>query len=157
MSINASLIGQMITFAIFVWFCMKFIWPRLMSAIKERQQKIADGLAAGDKGQRELEAAEIKVLDMINDAKSHSAKLLEGAQERAHNLVEEAKHKARDEHDKIVAAAQEEIVQATNAAKQELYAQLSGLVINSTEKVLARNIDQADNDRFIEQLIAEVK
>lgn len=157
MSINASLIGQMITFAIFVWFCMKFIWPKLMTAIKDRQQTIADGLAAGDRGQRELEAAELKVMDIIDEAKQHSAEILEGAQQRAHHIVEESKTKAREEYDKIVASAHDEIEQATNAAKRELYDQMSALVIDGTEKVLARNIDKSDNDRFIEQLIAEAQ
>jgi F-type H+-transporting ATPase subunit b len=157
MSINASLIGQIITFAIFVWFCMKFIWPKLMAAIKERQKGIADGLAAADRGQRELESAEFKVLEMIDEAKQQAAEILEGAQQRAHHIVEDAKNKARGEYDKIVAQAHDEIEQATNTAKRELYDQVSHLILDGTEKVLARNIDKSDNDRFIEQLIAEAK
>lgn len=157
MSINASLIGQMITFAIFVWFCMKFIWPKLMGAIKDRQKTIADGLAAGDKAQRELEAAELKVVEMIDEAKQHAAEILEGSQHRAHNLIEEAKNKARVEYDKIVTSAQAEIEQQTNAAKRALYEELGGMVIQGTEKVLGRNIDKSDNDRFIDEIIAEAK
>lgn len=157
MSINASLIGQMITFAIFVWFCMKFIWPKLMAAISERQKTIADGLAAGDKGQRELEAAELKVLEIIDEAKQHASEILEGTQQRAHKMIEEAKGKARDEYDKIVTSAQAEIEQQTNAAKRELYDEVSTIVMQSTEKVLGRNIEQSDNERFINEMIAEAK
>lgn len=157
MSINASLIGQMITFAIFVWFCMKFIWPKLMAAIHDRQKTIADGLAAGDKGLRELEAAELKVLEIIDEAKHHAAEILEGTQQRAHKMIDEAKDKARAEYDKIVASAQADIEQQTNAAKRELYDEVSAIVLQSTEKVLGRNIDKSDNDRFIADMIAEVK
>lgn len=157
MSINASLIGQMITFAIFVWFCMKFIWPRLMAAINDRQKTIADGLAAGDKAQRELEAAEMKVMEMIDEAKQHAAEIVDGAQQRAHHIVDEAKTKARVEYDKIIANAHEEVTQQANAVKRELYDQVSDLVITGAEKVLGRTIEQSDNDRFIDQLIAEAK
>ena len=157
MSINASLIGQMLTFAIFVWFCMKFIWPRLMNAIKERQKVIADGLAASDKGHRELEAAEHKVFEMIDEAKQNAAQILQTTQQRAHRIIEEAKIQARAEHANIVEQAQAEIEQQTNAAKRQLYAEVSQFAVLGAEKIITRNIDSADEDKLIDELIAEVK
>jgi len=157
MSINASLIGQIITFAIFVWFCMKFIWPRLMNAIKERQKIIADGLAASDKGHRELEAAERKVFEIIDEAKQNAAKILESTQQRAHRVIEEAKIKAREEHARIVDQAQVEIDQQANAAKRKLYAEVSQLAVLGAEKIVTRNIDAQDEGNLIDELIAEVK
>ena len=157
MSINASLFGQMITFAIFVWFCMKFIWPRLMGAIEERQKTIADGLAAADKGQRSLEAAEIKMGELINDGKQQAANIVAESHQRASGIVEEAKAKARVEYDKILTQAKADIEQEANVAKRELYNEVSQLVVLGAEKVIGDNISTAVNDKFIEQLIAEVK
>ena len=156
MSINASLIGQMITFAIFVWFCMKFIWPRLLDAIKERQATIADGLAAADKGQRELEAAELKVIELIDEGKQQAAKIVEDANQRALHIVEDSKAKARVEYDKILAQAKSDIEQETNQARRQLYGEVTNLVVLGTEKVIARNIGSVDDDKFIDDLIAEV-
>jgi F-type H+-transporting ATPase subunit b len=157
MSINASLIGQMITFMIFVWFCMKFIWPKLLGAIQARQKTIADGLAAGDRGLRELEAADLKVIQIIDEAKQQSAEILEVAQQRSHQLIEDAKLKARVEHDKIVDGAQDEIEQQTQAVRRELYEQVSTLVLVAAEKVIGRSINDSDNQRIIDDLIAEAK
>ena len=157
MSINASLIGQMLTFAIFVWFCMKFIWPRLMNAIKERQKTIADGLAAADKGHRELEAAERKVVELIDEAKQNAAEILESTQQRAHHIIEEAKIKAREEHARIVEQAQADIEQQTNAAKRQLYAEIGQLAVLGAEKIIKRDLDLKDEDTFINELLTEVK
>lgn len=157
MSINASLIGQMITFLIFVWFCMKFIWPRLMDAIKERQKTIADGLSAADQGQRELEAAELKIVAMLNEAKQQAAEILEGAQQRGHNIVEEAKKQAHEEGDRILEHARAEIDHETNAAKKKLYDEVASLAVMGAEKIVTRNIDAKDTDKLLNDLIAEVR
>ena len=157
MSINASLIGQMLTFAIFVWFCMKFIWPRLMNAIKERQKTIADGLAAADKGHRELEAAERKVVELIDEAKQNAAEILESTQQRAHHIIEEAKIKARQEHARIVEQAQTDIEQQTNAVKRQLYAEIGQLAVLGAEKIVKRELDLKDENTFINELLTEVK
>ena len=156
MSINASLIGQMITFLIFVWFCMKFIWPKLMSAIKERQKTIADGLSAADQGQRELEAAELKIVGMLDDAKQQAAGILEGAQQRAHHLMEEAKHRAHEEGDRILEHARAEIDQEANAAKKKLYDEVAALAVMGAEKIVARNINDKDAANLLTELVAEV-
>jgi F-type H+-transporting ATPase subunit b len=157
MSINASLLGQMLTFAIFVWFCMKFIWPPLMRAIKERQEKIADGLTAADKGHRELEAAELRVVELLDEAKQHAAEILDGAQQRAHRVIDESKVKAREESARIIAQAQADIEQEVHAARQKLYTEISQLALVGAEKLIVRNLNQQDADKIMADLIAEVR
>ena len=157
MSINATLFGQMITFAIFVWFCMKFIWPRLMDAIRTRQKTIADGLAAADRSQRDLEEAQVRVLAMINEAKQQASQIIENTQERSNRMIEEAKAKARVEADQLIAAAHADIEQERMSLKQKLYAEVGSLAMLGAEKIIARTINQQDSDKFIKQLISEVQ
>jgi F-type H+-transporting ATPase subunit b len=157
MSINATLFGQMITFAIFVWFCMKFIWPRLMDAIRTRQKAIADGLAAADRSQRELEAAQLRVVEILSEAKHQAGEIVEGAQQRAQRLIEEAKGKARTEADRIIADALVEINQERNIAQQKLYAEVGSLAVLGAERIIERNITAQDSERLINQLISEVQ
>ena len=156
MSINASLIGQMITFLIFVWFCMKFVWPPLMKAIRDRQKLIADGLSAADRSQRELEAAQLKIVEMLDEARLDAAKIVNQAKQHAHNVIEEAAGKARAESERILAQAQEQIVQDTYAARQTLYTEVAQLAILGTEKLLAKNIDAQDATRLLSNLTREV-
>lgn len=156
MSINASLIGQMLTFAIFVWFCMRFIWPRLMHAIKERQKTIVAGLAAAEKGQHALTAAECKVSAMIDEAKQEAADLLAKTQQRACHIVEEAKAQARAEQARIIEQAQADIEQQVNAAQRQLSTQVSQLAVLATEKIIARHINANDQDQLLDKILAEV-
>jgi F-type H+-transporting ATPase subunit b len=157
MSINATILGQMITFAIFVWFCMKFIWPRLITAIKDRQKMIADGLAAADRSQRELEAAQRRVVELLDEAKQQAAEIVDAAHQRSHRVIDEAKVKARQEGDRIVAAAHDEIEQDRNIARQKLYTEIGNLAVLGAEKIIARSIDAQDAEKLINQFIAEVK
>ena len=105
MNFNATLIGQMITFAIFVWFCMKYIWPFLIKAMEERNQRISEGLAAAQQGQKDLEEAQTKVSESLNEAKQQAQEIINQAQKRANEIVDEAKDAARDEAEKIKASA----------------------------------------------------
>ncbi len=155
MSINASLIGQILTFAIFVWFCMKFIWPRLMHTIKERQKTIADGLAAADKGHRELAAAEHKVSVMIDETKQKAGDLLAATQQRADRIIEEAEAQARKQQARIVAQAQADIDQQMDEAKRKLYAEIGELAVLGAEKIIARNINAGDEEQLLTELLAE--
>ena len=111
MNINATLIGQAIAFAIFVWFCMKFVWPPLIAAMREREEKIAGGLQQADQAEKDLELAKEKAMETLREAKAHAAELIEQANKRASQLVEEAKEQARAEGDRLKAAAQSEVEQ----------------------------------------------
>lgn len=156
MNINATLIGQMITFGLFVLITMKYIWPPLMSALEERQGKIADGLAAAERGQRELELAQHKSTDVLREAKIQASEIIEKANHRASQIVEAAKDKAREEGKRLYNIAQEDIASEVNQAKQVLRKQVATIAISGAERILKHNIDQAVNSSLINDLIEEL-
>lgn len=141
MNINATLIGQSITFFMFVWFCMKFVWPPIMNALAERRKQIADGLAAGERGKHELELASRRAVENLHEAKQKAAEIIAQADKRAAQLVEEAKATAKLEAERMIAGAQASIAQETVRAKEALRAQVAGLAVAGAEKILRREID----------------
>ena len=116
MNFNATLIGQSITFIVFVWFCMKYIWPMLLSKMEEREARISDGLAAAEQGQKALDQAQTKVSESLNDAKQQAQEIVNQAQKRANEIVDEAKDIAHDEAEKIKIAASSDIDQQIHSA-----------------------------------------
>ena len=156
MDLNLTLLGQMITFAIFIWFTMKYVWPPLMNIMEERRKKIADGLAAGEQGERELEKARIKVKEQLLQAKTEAATILERANQRAAHIIEEAKAKAREEGERLLEIAQSEIEQEYNTAKEQLMKTVSKIAVAGAERILEREVDKASNDRLIKELAGEV-
>ena len=142
MNINLTLIGQSITFALFVWFCMKYIWPPVMGALEARRKEIADGLAAAERGQHEQELAEKRATEHIKDAKGQASDIIGQAQKRASEIVEEAKGDAKTEADRIVTGANAEIEQETNRAREQLRQEVVILAIAGAEKVLKREVDK---------------
>lgn len=156
MDINATILGQVVAFAIFVWFCLKFVWPPLIGAMNERSQKIANGLQAADQAGKDLELAKEKAAETLRDAKHQAAALIEQANKRANQLVEEAKDQARAEGERLKAAAQSEIEQEINRAKEVLRAQVASLSIAGAEKILASSVDASAHSKMLEQLAAEL-
>ena len=156
MNINATLIGQTISFLVFVWFCMKFVWPPLMNAIEERQKKIADGLADATKAGKQLELAEANAKDQIKAAKSEAGEIIESANKRKNQIIEEAKIEAMVEHEKIIAQAQAEIESERNRAREELRSQVSVLAVAGAEKILERSIDVAAHSDILDKLASEL-
>ena len=156
MNINATMIGQMITFVIFVWFCMKFIWPPITSALAERKMKIADGLSAADRAEQDLELAQAKAVERLTEAKQQGAEIVEQAQKRAAQLVDEAKEQAREEGARLVTAAQAEIEQDVNRAREELRTQVAAVAIAGAEKVLGSKVDAAEHSAMLDKLAAEL-
>lgn len=147
MNFNATLIGQIISFAVFAWFCTKFIWPIIIKALDDRQAKIADGLAAAEKGQHELELAEKKATGILREGKEKSQEYINQAQKRHDEIVEEAKENAREEGSRILHAARAEIEQERQQAKEALRAEVSALAIAGAEQILMREVDKnAHND-----------
>jgi F-type H+-transporting ATPase subunit b len=156
MNINATLIGQMITFAIFVWFCMKYVWPPIMAALEERKTKIADGLAAAERGKHEQELAQQRAKDVIKEAKEEAAGILAQAQKRASEIVEEAKDTARVEAERIVTAANAEIEQEVNRAKETLRGQVVSLAVAGAGKVIDRELDASAHDALLQDLVSQI-
>jgi len=156
MDINATLLGKMITFAIFIWFTLKFVWPPLMKSLQERQKRIADGLAAADKSQQDLEIAQQTVKKQLQEAKIEASHFIEQANQRANHMVEEAKEKAHVEGERLISLAKEEINQEMRTAKQQLTKEVSHLVVAVAERVLSQKIDAKIDEHLINELIGEI-
>jgi len=156
MNINYTLFGQMITFAVFVLFCMKYVWPPIMNALQERQKKIADGLAAAERGEHEQELAEKRAAERLHEAKEQAGEIIANAQKRASEIVDEAKTDARTEGERLVAAAQSEIEQEVNRAKETLRKQVASIAVAGASKVLEREIDESAHGDILDKLVAEI-
>jgi len=156
MNPNITLLGQMISFAILIWFTVKFIWPPLMKAIEERQQKIADGLAAADNAQKNLAQAEEKVNEELKVARAKANEIIEQAHQRASQIVDKAKDDAVAEAGRQKALAEAEIAAAANRAKEDLRKQVSALAVSGAEKLLKREIDANAHKALIDDLAAQL-
>lgn len=156
MNINLTLIGQMLAFIGFVVFCMKFVWPPIIAAMAERENKIADGLAAADRASHDLELAKEKAVERLKEAKVEAASIVESANKRGNQLVEEAKDAAIVEADRVKASAQAEIEQESNRAREQLRGQVAALSLAGAEKVLGAAIDQDAHNELVEKLAAEL-
>lgn len=154
MNINLTLIGQMIAFAIFVWFTKKFVWTPIMAALEERKGKIADGLAAAERGQHEQELAKQRAADELRKAKAQAADIINQAQKRASEIVDEAKGNARTEGDRLLTAAKAEIEQEANRARETLREKVSELALAGAEKILRREVN-ADAHREVIDAVAK--
>jgi F-type H+-transporting ATPase subunit b len=155
-NINLTLIGQMVAFVCFVLFCMKYVWPPIVGAMAEREKKIADGLAAADRANHDLELAKEQAVERLKEAKHEAAGIVESANRRASQIVEEAKQAAVVEADRVKAAAQAEIQQEANRAREQLRSQVAALSLAGAEKVLGAAIDQKAHAELVEKLAAEL-
>ena len=156
MNINATLLGQAIAFAVFVWFCMKYVWPPLLGAIEERQKKIADGLTQAERAGKDLELAQAKSTDKLKEAKAQAAEIVEQANKRRAQIVEEAKTEGETERQKIITQGEAEVEAERNRAREELRQQVSNLAIAGAEKIIKRSIDKEANSDIIDKLVAEL-
>jgi F-type H+-transporting ATPase subunit b len=155
-NINATLLGQMITFAVFVWFTMRFVWPLLMQAIEERQAKIADGLAAAEKGRHELELAEVRAKELLRERKQHAAEIVAHAQKRANEIIEEAKISARTESERILGSARTQISQDLQEARDKLQREVGQLAIAAAEQILMREVDAEAHQEIVNKLSVQL-
>ncbi|NKB34659.1 MAG: F0F1 ATP synthase subunit B [Pseudomonadales bacterium] len=156
MNINATFLGQMIAMAFFLWFCSKYVWPPFMRIMDERKKKIADGLEAAARSQKDLELAQAKSTEQLKEAKTDAAAIIDQANKRAAQIVDEAKEQAREEGKRIIAGANAEIEQEVNRAKEALRSQVSAIAIAGAEKILEDSIDQAANEDMLSKLASEL-
>ena len=156
MDIKLTLIGQTIAMIVFVWFCMKFIWPPVIGALEARRKEIADGLAAAERGQHEQELAEKRAAEHIKEAKGQASEIITQAQKRAGEIVEEAKGDAKTEADRIVTGANAEIEQEINRAREHLRKEVVSLAIAGAEKVLKREVDKDAHASTLNDLAAQL-
>lgn len=156
MNINLTLLGELITFLIFSWFTMKCVWPLLLKAIDERRDKISEGLAAAERGQKELAQAEEKISKQIQESRQHAQTIIEQAEKRATQIIDEAKHQARDESQRIIIAAQAEIEREIETSKQALREKVASLAIAGAEKLIQSHIDTEKNQALLDNLAKEI-
>lgn len=154
MNINLTLLGQTIGFALFVWFCMKLVWPPLRDALHERQKKIADGLAAAERGEHEEELARQRATEMLREAKQQASEILDQANKRANEIVEESKDTARTEAERIKQSAQTEIDQQIAQAREHLRGQVVAIALAGAEKVLEREVDKDKHSDVLDELVS---
>ena len=156
MNFNATLIGQLIAFTVFVVFCMKFIWPFIIKAMEDRETRIADGLAAAEKGQVALTEAEAKKAVLLEESKQQAAEIISQGQKRHDEIVESAKDDARSEKEKILAAAQAEIEQQRTQTREQLRSDVASLALVAAEQILMREVDRNAHNDVLTKISAEL-
>jgi F-type H+-transporting ATPase subunit b len=156
MDFNLTLIGQTISMIVFVWFCMRFIWPPVMNAIEKRRQQIADGIAAGEKGQKELADARHGSEAILAEARQKATQVADMAHKRSNEMVAEAKAHAATEGERIVAAARTELVTSQAKARDALRREVATLAVAGATRVLGREVDAKAHAALLDELAAEL-
>ncbi|MEE8055628.1 MAG: F0F1 ATP synthase subunit B [Gammaproteobacteria bacterium] len=153
---NATLVGQLMTFAVLVWFINRFLWDPITGMLENRTKRIADGLAAAEKGRHELELAEKRAVEYIKKAKEQANEIISQAQKRASEIVEEAKEDARGEGERLLVAARAEIGREMQQAREQLKGEVAGLAVTGAEQILLREVDQAAHKDILDKLSAQL-
>jgi F-type H+-transporting ATPase subunit b len=155
-SINATLLVQMLVFGLLVWFTMKFVWPIILGAMAEREKRIADGLAAADKGQSDLENAKGEADAIINKAREHAREIVDGANSRASDIVDEGRSEGSRERQRQLDAAQAEIEQEASRVRDQLRAEVAGIAVAGAERLLGKEINADTHRQLLDSLAAEL-
>ncbi|WP_295538597.1 F0F1 ATP synthase subunit B [uncultured Thiohalocapsa sp.] len=156
MNINLTLLVQMIAFGVFVAFCMKYVWPPIMKALEERTAKIAEGLAAAERGKEEQELGEQRALEVMKEAKSNAADIVSQAQKRYNEILDEAKRDAVAEADRIRTAAHAEIEQEANRTREELRERMAQLAVAAAEKILQKEVDAQAHKNLVKSFAEQI-
>lgn len=156
MNLTMMLLVQSITFLLFVWFCWKFIWPPVITAMRERQKAIADGLASAERAEKDLHLAQQRAADQLREAKDEARAIIEQARSRAIQMIEEAKNDARAEGERQKDAARAEIELEVNRAKEALRGQVAALAVAGAEKILQGTVDRNRHAELLNKLAAEL-
>ncbi|WP_107971695.1 F0F1 ATP synthase subunit B [Neisseria elongata] len=156
MNLNATLIAQVLVFAILVWFTLKYVWPPIAKALDERADKIAEGLAAAERGKSDFEQAEKKVAELLADGRNQATELVANAEKRAAQIVEEAKNQASVEAARIAAQAKSDVEQETNRAREALREQVAALAVKGAEAILRSEVNAAKHADLLANLKQEL-
>ncbi len=156
MDLNVTLFGQMIAFALFVFVTMRYIWPPILKALNDRQEKIAEGLQAAERAESELKLSQKHIADELRKAKADAANIIEHANQRASRILEEGKENARVEGQRLIEVAQSDIEQNRLTARDTLIKEMSDIILGGVEKILQEKVDHATHTRLVDQLIAEI-
>ena len=156
MNITATLFAQIVAFALFIWFVNKVLWGPVTKMLADRQKRIADGLAAADKGKHEMELAEERAKELLRDAKNQASEIIAQAEKRSNEIVEESKQTARTEGERIKATAQAELDQEVNRAREQLRSQVAGIAVAGAQRILSREIDAKAHSDLLKDLVAQI-
>lgn len=156
MDLNMTVLGQTIAMAVFVWFCMKYIWPPIMLALDERRQTIADGLAAAEKGHKSLEEAQAKFNETVRESREQAAEIIRHAERRSKEMIAEAQQTAVAEGERLIAQARAEIEQEANRAREALRGQVAAIAVEGTRQLLGREVDAAAHQDLLNKLASEL-
>ncbi len=156
MNFNATLIGQLIAFLVFVVFTMKFVWPYLLKMMHDREARIADGLAAAEKGQEALVEAEQRHTELLDEGKQKAAEIIAQAQNRGDEIIEESKINAKSEGERLIHAAQAEIEREKTQAKESLKGEVAALALAGAEQILMREVDKKAHNEILNKLSSEL-
>jgi F-type H+-transporting ATPase subunit b len=156
MNLNATILGQIIAFFLFVWFCQAYVWPPVVKALEDRRKQIADGLEAASRAGHDLELAQHRAAELLREAKDHSAGIIDQANKRANQIIDEAKEKAREEGSRIKAGAQAEVEQQVTQAREQLRLQVATLAIAGAEKILESSVDAKAHGDMLNKLAASL-
>ena len=155
MNFNFTLIGQLLAFILFVWFCIRYVWPPMLQILEERAKEVADGLEAASRGRKELEDANAQREIIVDEAKKEAADLVSQAGQRANQMIEDAKSQAQEEAERIKTSAKADLDQAAKKAREEIRSEVATLVVAGAEKILGSEIDQEKNAEIIEEISKE--
>ena len=156
MNINATLFAQLIVFFGLVWFTMKFVWPPIAKALDERADKIAEGLAAAERGKSDFEQAEKKVAELLSEGRNQVSEMIANAEKRAAQIVEEAKDQSTTEAARITAQAKADVEQEANRAREALREQVAVLAVKGAEAILRREVNEAQHAQLLSNLKQEL-
>ncbi|MDE2218986.1 MAG: F0F1 ATP synthase subunit B [Gammaproteobacteria bacterium] len=156
MNLNATILAQILIFGLVIWVTMKFLWPEITGTIQERARKIAEGLAAAERGQKDLQAAEARVEELVKAARERALAMEHQAQARANQIVEAAKQSAQSEAARLLEAAQAQVALETQKARDELRRQVAVLAVSGAEKIIGREIDARTHAQLLDQLAAGI-
>ena len=156
MNLNLTLLGQAISFAVFVYFCMQYVWPPIINGLRERQALIAGGLADAEKSSQKREEAEAEVHTMLQDAKAQAAEIVAQAQKRGNEIIEESKDTARTEGERLKAAAQSEIEQEVVTAREDLRKQVGSIAVAGAGKILGTEVNAESHAKVLDDLVGQL-
>ena len=156
MNINLTLFGQTIAFAVFVWFCMKYVWPPITKVMQERQKKIAEGLDAAGRAERELQEVQKQVEQVLREGKEQAADILDKAIKTASSIIEDSKQQARNEGEKLIENAKSEIKLEVNRARDQLRTQVANIAVQGAEKILESSVDAKAHSELVDKIAAKL-
>jgi F-type H+-transporting ATPase subunit b len=155
-NLNATILAQMVIFGALVWFTMKFVWPMIMGEMQERQKKIAEGLAAGERGQKDLAAASARVDEIVREARARAQQIEQQAHVQANEIIEAARRQASTEGARIVQSAEAQIALERQSARDELRRQVASLAVAGAGKIIEREIDARAHAQLLDKLVAQI-